>query len=140
LGVDAVVGWAAGRSVARWRDGRPLARWRATAREATKQSRRRWLPEIAGPVTTAQVGDRLSVAAAGYVLHEEATEPLTAVDLPGAGAVVLVVGPEGGIAEEELAVFVAAGAVPIHLGEPVLRTSTAGAAGLAALSVRLGRW
>ena len=59
---------------------------------------------------------------------------------PRAGELVLVVGPEGGIAPEELAAFTAAGATPVRLGSEVLRTSTAGAAALAVLSVRLGRW
>ncbi len=52
----------------------------------------------------------------------------------------IVVGPEGGISPEEMAAFTAAGAVTVRLGEPVLRTSTAGAAALAVLSIRLGRW
>ncbi len=54
--------------------------------------------------------------------------------------VVLVVGPEGGIAPEELDAFVAAGAIPARLGDTVLRTSTAGPAALAVVSVALGRW
>ena len=73
------------------------------------------------------------------MLHEEATARLSTVELP-VGDVVVVVGPEGGIAPEELAVFVAAGAVPVRLGDTVLRTSTAGVAALSVLSVRLGRW
>ena len=52
----------------------------------------------------------------------------------------LVVGPEGGLDDAELAAFTAAGARAVRLGEPVLRTSTAGAAALAVLSARTGRW
>jgi 16S rRNA (uracil1498-N3)-methyltransferase len=62
------------------------------------------------------------------------------VDLPAHGEIAVVVGPEGGIDAAELEAFVAAGAVPVRMGPAVLRTSTAGAAALAALSVRLGRW
>ncbi len=62
------------------------------------------------------------------------------VDLPATGDIVVVVGPEGGITEAELAAFDAAGAVAVRLGDPVLRTSTAGPAALAVLSARLGRW
>ena len=79
-------------------------------------------------------------AAPTLVLHEAATTPLAGVELPASGEIVLVVGPEGGIADDELDAFASAGATAVRLGEPVLRTSTAGAAALAALSMRLGRW
>lgn len=142
VGVDEIVPWAAARSVAQWRGERGLKareKWVATAREAAKQARRAFVPVIGGSpdASTAQVGARL---AAGFVLHEEATERLTRVDLPAAGEIVLVVGPEGGIDDRELATFVAAGATPVRLGESVLRTSTAGVAALSVLATRLGRW
>ena len=142
LGVDEIVPWAASRSVVRWdgpRADRALTKWRRTAREASKQSRRAWVPAVAGLHSTAQVAARLAGATA-LVLHEEATAPLPSVPLPAAGEVAVVVGPEGGVAPDELAAFTAAGATAVRLGEPVLRTSTAGAAALAALSLRLGRW
>jgi 16S rRNA (uracil1498-N3)-methyltransferase len=140
VGVDEIVPWQAARCVVRWKDDKPLARWRATVREAVKQSRRAWLPAVAGPAKTADVAGRLAAAAAALVLHEEAATPLSAVPLPHRGEIVLVVGPEGGIDPAELAAFVAAGAVPVRMGDPVLRTSTAGAAAVAALSIRLSRW
>ncbi len=133
-GVDEIIPWVATRSVARWRDERPLARWRSTAREAAKQARRPWLPVVAPVASTVDLARR-----ATFVLHEEASDRLSTVDLP-AGDLVLVVGPEGGVTPEELAAFEAAGAVPVRLGPEVLRTSTAGVAALAVLSTRLGRW
>jgi 16S rRNA (uracil1498-N3)-methyltransferase len=136
VGVDRIVPWAAARSVARWKDDRPLRRWRATAREAAKQARRPWVPEVSDAVTTA---DLARSAGPLLVLHEEASLRLSAVDLP-AGDLTLVVGPEGGVAPEELATLTAAGAVPVRLGPEVLRTSTAGVAALTVLSVRLARW
>jgi len=132
VGVDEIVPWTAARSVARWKDDRPLERWRAVAREAAKQARRPWLPVVSAPVPTEALAPTL-------VLHEEATVRLSTVELP-AGDILVVVGPEGGIAPEELEAFVAAGAVPVRLGDTVLRTSTAGVAALAVLSARLGRW
>jgi 16S rRNA (uracil1498-N3)-methyltransferase len=140
VGVDRIVPWQAARTVVRWKDDRPLQRWRATAREATKQSRRAWLPDVADPVRTADVARILAGAAAALVLHEETDRPLSSADLPADGEIAVVVGPEGGIDADELAAFVAAGAVPVRMGAAVLRTSTAGAAAVAALSVRLGRW
>jgi 16S rRNA (uracil1498-N3)-methyltransferase len=145
VGVDGIVPWAAARSVARWRQERGAKardRWVATAREAAKQARRPWLPEVAGDPdeSTAAVARRIEAAAAAFVLHEEAEAGLPTVDLPAAGDIVLVVGPEGGITPDELAVFVAAKATAVRLGPHVLRTSTAGVAALAVLSARLHRW
>jgi 16S rRNA (uracil1498-N3)-methyltransferase len=138
VGVDAVVGWSASRSVAKWSE-RTLARWEAAAREAAKQSHRAWLPSVSGPVQSRDVADLLGDAALGVVLHEEATQPLTGLSLPVGGDVVVVVGPEGGIAPSELAMFAAAGASVCRLGDTVLRTSTAGVAALSLLSAAT-RW
>ncbi|MGH3735458.1 MAG: 16S rRNA (uracil(1498)-N(3))-methyltransferase [Micromonosporaceae bacterium] len=142
VGVDVIVPWAAARSVVRWkaeRGEKALSRWRATAREAAKQSRRAWFPEVGPAADLPAVCDRFPGATV-LVLHEEATTPLTGVPLPGDGEVILVVGPEGGVAPEELDAFVAAGAVPVRLGREVLRTSTAGAAALATVNTRTARW
>jgi 16S rRNA (uracil1498-N3)-methyltransferase len=142
LGVDEIIPWTAARSVVKWRDGRDakaLERWRRTAREAAKQSRRPRVPMVTDSMNTAELARYLGSRCA-LVLHEDASEPLARVDLPQSGEIVLVVGPEGGVADDELRAFTEAGAVAVHLGEPILRTSTAGAAALAALSVRMGRW
>jgi 16S rRNA (uracil1498-N3)-methyltransferase len=142
LGVDEIVPWAASRSIAQWhgpRGEKALEKWRRTAREAAKQSRRAWVPVIAPLASTANVAARLS-RSAGLVLHEDATERFGSVALPADGEIVVVIGPEGGIAPAELDAFTATGARAVRLGDPVLRTSTAGAAALTALSVRLGRW
>jgi 16S rRNA (uracil1498-N3)-methyltransferase len=142
LGVDEIVPWAAARAVVQWHGARgekARARWSRTAREAAKQSRRAWLPLIAPLASSADVVARLAPGR-GLVLQGDAADSLAACPLPDAGELVVVVGPEGGIAPDELAAFSAAGAIPVRMGHPVLRTSTAGSAALAALSVRLGRW
>lgn len=139
-GVDEIVPWAANRSIARWRGAKSLQRWRSTAREAAKQSRRGWIPRVADLHDTGAVAGLLAAADTAVVLHESAARSLSAVDLAGAGRIVLVVGPEGGVADDELAAFTAAGAVAARLGPEVLRTSTAGVVAVAALSARLGRW
>ncbi|MGW4153360.1 16S rRNA (uracil(1498)-N(3))-methyltransferase [Micromonospora chersina] len=145
VGVDEIVPWAASRSVTQWRGDRGVRareKWAATAREAAKQARRPWLPVVAGTPdeSTTTVTRRIAGAAAAFVLHEEAEERLTTVELPQAGEIVLVVGPEGGIADTELTAFEQAGARPVRLGPSVLRTSTAGVAALSVLSARLSRW
>ena len=74
------------------------------------------------------------------MLHEDATVSLAGLDVPATGRIVVVVGPEGGIAPEELAVLEEAGARPVRLGDEVLRTSTAGVVAVAALLSRTPRW
>jgi 16S rRNA (uracil1498-N3)-methyltransferase len=135
-GVAAIVPWAASRSVVRWsgeRGDRSRAKWQATAREAAKQSRRLTIPEVTPAMTTAEVARRLAAADLGLVLHEDAGQRLADHPRPEDGEVVVVVGPEGGIAPEELDAFVAAGATPVSISDGVLRTSTAGAVAVALL-------
>jgi 16S rRNA (uracil1498-N3)-methyltransferase len=142
-GVDAIVPWRASRCVARWDEGprgdKALAKWRNTVREAAKQSRRAWVPEVAEPVTTAGLAALVGKAAKAMVLHESAAGRL-ADDLPREGDLLLVVGPEGGISDEELAVLTDAGAVAVRLGPSVLRASTAAAVALGAIGALSARW
>lgn len=141
LGVDAVVPWSASRSVSRW-EGAKVAkgrdRWAAIVREASKQSIRAWTPEVGELATTKQVA-ALAATHRVLVLEPGATDALTAIR-PDGRPLALVVGPEGGIAPQELEAFRAAGAEVVRLGDTVLRTSTAGPAALAVLNAALGRW
>ena len=143
LGVDEVVPWQAARSVVAWRgaerEAKGRRRWEAVAAAAAKQSRRWRTPVVAPVAGMPDVLARLRSAALAVVLHEGAQTPLGAVDLPDRGEVVVVVGPEGGLTDEELRAFEAAGARSVRLGPLVLRSSTAGPAALAVLSARR-RW
>ncbi|VEG40146.1 SdrD [Mycolicibacterium flavescens] len=144
-GADAFVAWQAGRCVARWDSGakakKGLRRWSAVARSAARQSRRARIPEVSGPVSTTQLVDRLGDRdAVVLALHESATQRLADVPVTAADAVVVVVGPEGGIADDELAALCDAGATAVRLGPTVLRTSTAAAVALGALGVLTDRW
>ncbi|MCB2175532.1 MAG: 16S rRNA (uracil(1498)-N(3))-methyltransferase [Actinomycetales bacterium] len=147
VGVDAVVPWQAQRSIVIWRGDRAArsrAKWLATVRAATKQARRAWLPGVTEAVTTsglaALVGRTVGDGGAVLVLHEAAEAPIAGAALPSAGDVLLVVGPEGGIDDAELAELCAAGAETVRLGPNVLRTSTAGPVAAALVCERLGRW
>ncbi|WP_308252154.1 16S rRNA (uracil(1498)-N(3))-methyltransferase [Pseudonocardia sp. KRD291] len=143
-GADELIPWRAARSVARWESGprgdKALARWRTTVREAAKQARRPWIPDVAEPVDTAGLARRVRGADLALVLHESATEGLRDVALPGAGTVLLVVGPEGGIDDRELDALTAAGARTVRMGPEVLRASTAACVALGALGARTARW
>jgi 16S rRNA (uracil1498-N3)-methyltransferase len=138
IGVDEVIGWSASRSVAKWTE-RTSAKWQSTADAAARQSRRSWWPTITGPMSTADVVDRVGRATLALVLHESATERLSGPEMPASGEVVVVVGPEGGISDEELAAFRAVGAYAVRLGDTVLRSSTAGVAALSAICAQ-SRW
>jgi 16S rRNA (uracil1498-N3)-methyltransferase len=145
-GVDAVLPWRAARCVARWERGprgdKALQRWRATVTAAAKQSRRAWVPEVALPVDTAELARRCTGPGLALVLHADAEIALTelAAELPAAGEILLAVGPEGGVSDEELATLAGAGAHPVRLGPQVLRASTAAAVALGALGVLAHRW
>ena len=141
LGVDEVVPWQAARSVSRWEGAKATKgreRWATIVREAAKQAHRRWVPAVAEPASTAQLIAR-SEGTRMLVLDPAATTPLSHLAADDRD-LVLVVGPEGGISPEELEKFDTAGAERVRLGETVLRTSTAGPAAIAVLSVALGRW
>jgi 16S rRNA (uracil1498-N3)-methyltransferase len=143
VGVDRIVPWAAARCVPVWqgaRGERSLAKWRLTAREAAKQSRRAWIPEVTGPWSAGQVAQAVAKASCAVVLEPEAAESLRSLSPPESGDLVVVVGPEGGITEEENVSFLAAGATARRLGPTVLRTSTAGTEPAAVLLSRTARW
>lgn len=142
-GADGFVAWQAARCVARWdgpRAEKGLRRWRAVARSAARQSRRAFIPEVSGVCSTAELVARIGGGGLTLVLHESATTPLRELDPAGAEAITLVVGPEGGVSDEEITALTAAGAYPVRLGPTVLRTSTAAAVALGALGVLTSRW
>ncbi|KUG51510.1 16S rRNA methyltransferase [Serinicoccus chungangensis] len=142
LDVTEILPWQADRSIVRWRGERAakaLRRWDQTIVAATKQSRRLRRPLLADPVGRRGLLERAAGADLVLVLHEEATEPLSTVQLPEVGEVLLVVGPEGGIAPEELSDLLDVEGRAVRLGRSVLRTSTAGPAALAVLAAASSR-
>jgi len=143
VGVDVIVPWAARNCVAQWRGERAdrgLRKWTDAAQAAAKQACRARFPVVEPLASTADVVARLAEASVGLVLHETATAAIGSVATEGVRDFVLVVGPEGGIDPNELAAFSSAGAETVVLGPSVLRTSSAGMAGAAALLARTSRW
>jgi len=143
-GADAFVAWQAARCVARWegtRVDRGLHRWRAVVRSAARQSRRAHIPPVDGVLSTAELVERVrEEGAVVLALHESATDRLADIDVAQANSLTLLVGPEGGIAPDEIDALTDAGAVAVRLGPTVLRTSTAAAVALGALGVLTRRW
>ncbi|MCV7346235.1 16S rRNA (uracil(1498)-N(3))-methyltransferase [Mycolicibacterium rhodesiae] len=146
-GADDFVAWQADRCVARWdgeRAEKGLRRWRAVARSAARQSRRAYIPSIDGPMSTSAltgvVAERAAAGGLVLALHESADRPLAELPVAQADSIMLIVGPEGGISDAELARLGDAGATAVRLGPTVLRTTTAAAVALGALGVLTDRW
>ncbi|KAB8293590.1 16S rRNA (uracil(1498)-N(3))-methyltransferase [Bifidobacterium avesanii] len=156
IGVDEVVPWQADRSIVKWKDGKADRKWAAVIDAATEQSRRAWRPVLAERVNSKGVvaicrracvhGDVV------VVLHQDANETWDGVEEAVRAlsdrcledgrprTVYVVVGPEGGISEDEVAAFKAAGALVCVLGRNILRAATAGPVALSLLSRALGRF
>jgi 16S rRNA (uracil1498-N3)-methyltransferase len=141
-GVDFIIPWSASHSIGQWRDEKDaLGKWRAWAREATKQSRRSWIPQVLDLHSTQQVRERISACDLALMFHEVGAERLTSA-LAGATPreVIILIGPEGGISEDEASSFVGAGAHSVTMGKPIFRSAHAGVAALAAVQSALRIW
>ncbi|MBT1175229.1 16S rRNA (uracil(1498)-N(3))-methyltransferase [Bifidobacterium sp. LC6] len=156
IGVDQVVPWQADRSIAKWKAGRTDKKWSAVLTAATEQSRRAFKPQLDECVSSKQVvaicrracvhGDLV------VVLHQDATDTWSGVESKVAQlmersladgkprTVNVVVGPEGGISEQEVEQFTEVGAISCVLGKNILRAATAGPVALSLLSRALGRY
>lgn len=138
VGVDRVIAWQAQRSIVRWVEAKrdkALNKWRHTLRAATKQSRRSHIPPVEFAASTAQLlrimeGERV------LVLHENAPNTLENLhaDWFDTPAISVIVGPEGGITEAEVAVLEEHGAQTIRIGSTVMRSSTAGTVAIALIN------
>ena len=138
LGITGVIPWQAARSISRW-DGAKQAkgqeRWQLIVNEASKQSLRAHNPKVQGIVDTKGLIKVLVDFDLVLVLDISASNLLSSLELPAQGKIALVVGPEGGIDASELELFISSGAELISLGANVLRTSTAGMAAVAAITL-----
>ena len=143
VGADTIVPWAAQRCVAVWRGdraARSLARWQSAALQAAKQSRRSYFPRVPPQEDLAAVAGRVRAATLAIVLDPDAIGRVADLDVPTAGTIVLVVGPEGGITQAEHETLAGAGAIRARLGPSVLRASSAGAVAAGLVLARTARW
>ncbi|WP_067697227.1 16S rRNA (uracil(1498)-N(3))-methyltransferase [Nocardia jejuensis] len=145
-GADAIVPWQAARCVANWegKARKGVEKWTAAARQAARQSRRPYIPDVSDLHSTREVLTLIDTAKAGgaviAALHESGASRFTELPLAQAPEVILIVGPEGGLDDSELTALAAAGADIVLLGPTVLRTSTAAAVALGALGALTSRW
>jgi len=138
LGVTTIIPLLSARSVVkldgeRWE--KKLEHWRGIAVSACEQSGRTRIPAVLVPQKLAHWLDAPD-GSPRLVLAPTAAVSLTAV--PAAAAVSLLVGPEGGLSDEEIAAALRSGCTAITLGPRVLRTETAGVAALAVLQALWG--
>ncbi|HEX7405613.1 MAG TPA: 16S rRNA (uracil(1498)-N(3))-methyltransferase [Candidatus Nanopelagicaceae bacterium] len=139
-GADRIVLWQAMRSIGKSEKG--VEKLRVVAHEASKQSRRFWIPEVSDVVDTDGAVEIIQGADLAIVFHEEAmtklSDLLAKVEQPS--SIVIVIGPEGGITDDELMAMQSAGAKVALLGRPILRSAHAGIAAISAVSAGLRIW
>jgi 16S rRNA (uracil1498-N3)-methyltransferase len=137
-GADRIVMWKAARSIGKSDD--KIEKLQTTAREASKQSRRFRIPEVLGVAATNAVVDQIAQADLAIVFHESATMKVSEIVAPGCKKVAIIIGPEGGLTDEEIDTFASAGAKVALMGRPVLRSAHAGLAALSAVNTALSVW
>ena len=137
-GADRIVMWKAARRIGRADE--KIEKLQQTAREASKQSRRFRIPTIAGVATTENIVDEIAKVDLALVFHESAAMRISQVVTPQAKKVAIIIGPEGGLTDQELETFAAAGAKVVLMGRPILRSAHAGLAALAAVNTALSVW
>lgn len=137
-GADRIVMWKAARSIGKSDD--KIEKLQTTAREASKQSRRFRIPEVIGVAATNAIVDQIAQADLAIVFHESATMKVSELVVPGCTKVAIIIGPEGGLTDEEIDTFAAAGAKVALMGRPVLRSAHAGLAALSAVNTALSVW
>ena len=135
-GVDRIVPWASTRSI-----GKGSEKFGITAREASKQSRRFRIPEVTDLVTTAQICEAIKLSDLAIAFHESATDKLSdQVSSLNVEHLLIIIGPEGGLTDEEIAAFTEVGAKVALMGRPILRSAHAGIAAVSAVSALLKVW
>lgn len=137
-GADRIVMWKSSRSIGKSED--KIEKLQTTAREASKQSRRFRIPEVIGVAATHDVVDQIAEADLAIVFHESATMKVSELVKPGCRKVAIIIGPEGGLTDEEIDTFANAGAKVALMGRPVLRSAHAGLAALSAVNTALSVW
>jgi 16S rRNA (uracil1498-N3)-methyltransferase len=140
LGAARIVPFAAVRSVVRLEGAKGeerARRWRKIAAEAARQCGRADVPTVAAPLELEAALAGLPPGTVSFVFHPGGS-PLSHAEAVGAQALAAVVGPEGGLTEEELAACRRARTIPVSLGPRVLRAETAAIVAVALLQARFG--
>ncbi len=138
-GADVILLWAAARSIGKATPDL-MQKLATTAREASKQTRRNRIPFVMGVMDAKRIAAEIPNYDLAVIFHESAQHKLTEVVKPGVKKVLAIIGPEGGITDEELAMFTGAGAQVALMGRPIFRSAHAGMAALSGLNAALKIW
>lgn len=111
------------------REDKRLRHWQSVAISAAEQCGRARVPEILPVMSLAEWLDQSAACDLRLVLHHRTEQSLSSLAQPA--RVALLIGPEGGLSEEEISVAEKAGFLPVALGPRVLRTETAPVAAIA---------
>jgi 16S rRNA (uracil1498-N3)-methyltransferase len=139
-GVDRIIPWQSDRSISKWQSD-SADKWELTIKESCKQARRVVMPKLSKSINSKQLAEELISVPFSIIFHEAASTNFSGVNVPSdITSIYLIIGPEGGITDEELLMFKGTTSNIVRLGEPVLRSAHAGFAALAAVQTKLGRW
>ena len=139
-GVDRIIPWQSERSISKWQSDSE-EKWQVGIKQSCKQARQTKLPNLMQVMSTAELVKTIGSGGYGIVFHEEASTKFSELTIPNSqSSVYLVIGPEGGISEQELLSFQNNGSKVVRLGDTVLRSAHAGFAALSAVQTKLGRW
>jgi 16S rRNA (uracil1498-N3)-methyltransferase len=139
-GADQIIPWQAQRCISKWQSD-STDKWLTTIKESAKQARRVKLPVLSDAVTTNQLVKLFQAEDQIIVLHESAQLNLSQFKfVESTQRIFTVIGPEGGISEDEIAQLTSAKAVVVQMGENVLRSAHAGFAALSGIQTLIGRW
>jgi 16S rRNA (uracil1498-N3)-methyltransferase len=139
-GADQIIPWQAQRCISKWKSD-STDKWLTTIKESAKQARRVKLPVLSDAVTTNQLVKLFQVEDQIIVLHESAQSNISQFKfVESTQRIFIVIGPEGGISEDEITQLTSAKAVVVRMGENVLRSAHAGFAALSGVQTLIGRW
>ena len=138
-GADVILLWAAARSIGKATPDL-MQKLATTAREASKQTRRNRIPFVMGVLDAKKIAAEIPNYDLAIIFHESAQHKLTEIVKPGVKKVLAIIGPEGGITDEELSIFTSAGAQVALMGRPIFRSAHAGMAALSGLNAALHIW
>ncbi|MEK6748879.1 MAG: 16S rRNA (uracil(1498)-N(3))-methyltransferase [Pseudomonadota bacterium] len=141
MGVGAVFPLAMERSVVKLageRADKRMQHWQGVVNAACEQCGRNTVPQVHAPQLLTQWGEALPKHAQRLMLLPGSVQRLRDIALDVHRPVALLIGPEGGMSEQESAIARAAQFIPVSLGPRILRTETASIAALAALQLRCG--